>query len=94
MAKKEDTASVLAFEKKLVSSDGYMYGTNWETKTESVPLHLQEKSVRGTISNRQPPGSATSVLGSLSAWAFMTYRLPLGSTSSKVGLFTRITWHF
>ena len=52
MAKKEDTVSVLAFEKKLVPSDGYMYGTNWDTKTESVPLHLQEKSVRGTISNR------------------------------------------
>ena len=46
-------ASVLAFEKKLVPSDGIMYGTTWENrKSESFPLSLQEKSVRGTISNR------------------------------------------
>ena len=53
MAKKENTASVLAFEKKLVPSDGYMYGTTWEKrKDHSTPLKLIEKSVRGTISNR------------------------------------------
>lgn len=52
MAKKENTASVLAFEKKLVPSDGYMYGCQWEKKTEATPLSLNEKSVRGTISNR------------------------------------------
>jgi len=42
----------LAFEKKLVPSDGYLYGTNWDEKTHAIPLTLQEKSVRGTISNR------------------------------------------
>jgi len=52
MAKKENIASVLAFEKKLVPSDGYMYGTNWEDRESVTPLKLQEKSVRGTISNR------------------------------------------
>lgn len=55
MAKKENTASVLAFEKKLVPSDGFMYGTTWENRKDSkqiTPLKLQEKSVRGTISNR------------------------------------------
>lgn len=52
MAKNNDTASVLAFEKKLVPSDGYLYGTNWDEKTHATPLTLQEKSVRGTISNR------------------------------------------
>ncbi len=52
MAKNNDTASVLAFEKKLVPSDGYLYGTNWDTKDKATPLVLQEKSVRGTISNR------------------------------------------
>jgi len=47
------TASVLAFEKKLVCSDGYLYGTNWEKRAnEGNPLNLIEKSVRGTISNR------------------------------------------
>lgn len=46
-------ASVLAFEKKLVFSDGYMYGTNWDTReNEGTPIQLVEKSVRGTISNR------------------------------------------
>jgi len=52
MVKKENVASVLAFEKKLVPSDGYMYGTNWDNRTEEAPLRLIEKSVRGTISNR------------------------------------------
>jgi CRISPR-associated protein Csy3 len=52
MAKK-DLVSVLAFEKKLVPSDGYMYGTKWDKKLEyAIPLKLIEKSVRGTISNR------------------------------------------
>lgn len=52
MAKKNDIASVLAFEKKLVPSDGYFYGTTWVNRNEFTPLKLQEKSVRGTISNR------------------------------------------
>ncbi|MDA3831783.1 MAG: type I-F CRISPR-associated protein Csy3 [Spirochaetales bacterium] len=54
MAKKENTASVLAFEKKLVPSDGFMYGTTWENRDKVTPLKLKEKSVRGTISNRLP----------------------------------------
>ncbi len=52
MFKKENIPSVLAFEKKLVPSDGYMYGTSWETRDNVTPLTLREKSVRGTISNR------------------------------------------
>ncbi len=55
MAKNKNTASVLAFEKKLVPSDGFMYGTTWENRNKAElasPLKLQEKSVRGTISNR------------------------------------------
>ncbi len=55
MAKNSSIASVLAFDKKLVPSDGFMFGTTWaqRNKSDSVtPLKLQEKSVRGTISNR------------------------------------------
>ena len=53
MAKiKNKIASVLAYEKKLVPSDGYMYGTTWENKDKTTALRLVEKSVRGTISNR------------------------------------------
>ncbi|MFI3158261.1 MAG: type I-F CRISPR-associated protein Csy3 [Methylococcaceae bacterium] len=45
--------TVLAFEKKLVPSDGRLYGTIWEHRNQAAtPLKLQEKSVRGTISNR------------------------------------------
>jgi CRISPR-associated protein Csy3 len=53
---KENTPSVLAFEKKLVPSDGFMFGTTWEKRHEEVtPLRLIEKSVRGVISNRLKP---------------------------------------
>jgi CRISPR-associated protein Csy3 len=56
MAAKND-ATVLAFEKKLVPSDGYLYGTNWDDRHQAKPtaLKLIEKSVRGTISNRLKP---------------------------------------
>ena len=50
---KFEIANVLAFEKKLVPSDGVMYGTVWDKRhSEEAPLHIVEKSVRGTISNR------------------------------------------
>ncbi len=52
MAKNKNIASVLAFEKKLVTSDGYLYGTTWEDKNSTTPLQLVEKSIRGTIANR------------------------------------------
>jgi CRISPR-associated protein Csy3 len=53
MAKKNEIASVLAFEKKLVPSDGLMYGAQWTSRYDQTqPLRLREKSVRGTISNR------------------------------------------
>lgn len=56
MAIKND-ATVLAFEKKLVPSDGYLYGTNWDERHKAKPIALKliEKSVRGTISNRLKP---------------------------------------
>ena len=55
MAKNDNAASVLAFEKKLVPSDGYMYGTLWDNREQVLSLKLKEKSVRGTISNRLKP---------------------------------------
>ncbi|MEN3980083.1 type I-F CRISPR-associated protein Csy3 [Acinetobacter sp. CWB-B33] len=59
MAKNEKAvASVLAFEKKLVPSDGYFYGTSWENRAEKATLKLIAKSVRGTISNRLKPAVA------------------------------------
>lgn len=63
MAKnKKAIASVLSFEKKLVPSDGYLYGTTWANRDEVTPLALIEKSVRGTISNREKPAVANDPL--------------------------------
>jgi CRISPR-associated protein Csy3 len=63
MTKKND-ATVLAFEKKLVPSDGYFYGTNWEKRSseKGEKIKLIEKSVRGTISNRLKPAIASDPL--------------------------------
>ena len=51
MAKKEkqmEVPTVLAFEKKLVPSDGYLYGTTWEKRTEEArPLELKRKISEG-----------------------------------------------
>ncbi len=47
------TASVLAFERKLSNSDALMFAGNWEQiDGEWQPIAIQEKAVRGTISNR------------------------------------------
>ncbi|WP_096388033.1 type I-F CRISPR-associated protein Csy3 [Hafnia sp. CBA7124] len=45
------TASVLAFERKLANSDAVMYSGNWHGDVWQ-PVRIQEKAVRGTISNR------------------------------------------
>lgn len=45
------TASVLAFERKLAASDALMYSGNW-LRESWQPIEIQEKAVRGTISNR------------------------------------------
>ncbi|RNM04626.1 type I-F CRISPR-associated protein Csy3 [Dickeya undicola] len=45
------TASVLAFERKLANSDAQMLAGNWQ-QDQWTPVVIQEKSVRGTISNR------------------------------------------
>lgn len=45
------TASVLAFERKLATSDAIMYAGQWQGENWQ-PVVIQEKAVRGTISNR------------------------------------------
>lgn len=45
------TASVLAFERKLANSDAILSAGNWQGATWQ-PIRIQEKAVRGTISNR------------------------------------------
>lgn len=48
-------ASVLAFERKLANSDALMYSGRWEeieNHSRWTPIAIQQKDVRGTISNR------------------------------------------
>ena len=57
MAKNDklETASVLAFERKLDPSDALFFSGNWSDKADVEawsPVGVREKSVRGTISNR------------------------------------------
>ena len=55
MTEKLKTASVLAFERKFVNSDGLMFAGNWKSRHSNEhweKINLREKSVRGTISNR------------------------------------------
>lgn len=55
MSKTLQTASVLAFERKLDPSDAIFHAGNWKKRTDStewVAVRLREKPVRGTISNR------------------------------------------
>ena len=55
MAKVIKAASVLAFERKLANSDAVMTAGNWGNRGKAEgwnPIQLNEKSVRGTISNR------------------------------------------
>jgi len=46
------TASVLAFERKLSNSDAIMLAGKWQENEGWQPVRIQEKAVRGTISNR------------------------------------------
>ena len=53
--KKLKTATVLSFESKLANSDALMMSGNWDDVGKEdawTPIKIQEKSVRGTISNR------------------------------------------
>lgn len=55
MAKTIKTASVLAFERKLANSDAVMAAGNWGNRGNAEgwsTVQLNEKAVRGTISNR------------------------------------------
>ncbi|PJK14613.1 type I-F CRISPR-associated protein Csy3 [Lysobacteraceae bacterium NML07-0707] len=51
----KETPSVLAFERKLDPSDALFHSGDWAARNDDrgwTPVRLQEKSVRGTISNR------------------------------------------
>lgn len=57
-----ENPTVLAFESKLVCSDALMMAGNWAHISDSEhwkPIKIQEKSVRGTISNRDKRSDIT-----------------------------------
>ena len=59
MNKQLDIPSVLSYERKLAPSDGYLYGTVWERRSDQraqTNLELKEKNVIGTVSNRLSSG--------------------------------------
>lgn len=53
-----EIASVLAFEKKICNSDALMFSGMWDSMNNPIwnPIPLQEKGVKGTISNRPKGG--------------------------------------
>jgi len=51
------TPSVLAFEAKLIPSDGLMFAGNWSTDVWQA-INVSDKAVRGTISNRLKAATA------------------------------------
>ena len=56
------TASVLAFERKLANSDAQMFAGNWQDRKDTQtwqPVEIQEKAVRGTMSNRMKNAAST-----------------------------------
>lgn len=56
------TASVLAFERKLSNSDAIMLAGKWQENDGWQPISVQEKAVRGTISNRLKSAIASDAL--------------------------------
>ncbi|QDJ13786.1 type I-F CRISPR-associated protein Csy3 [Mergibacter septicus] len=61
---KLQTPSVLAFEAKLACSDAIMFAGNWQDIDDNRkwrPIKVEEKAVRGTISNRLKGAKASKI---------------------------------
>ncbi|MBA0209838.1 type I-F CRISPR-associated protein Csy3 [Pectobacterium brasiliense] len=90
------TASVLAFERKLANSDAVMYAGNWAQQDNWTPIAIQEKSVRGTISNRQPnavtsdPGKLNQKIENANLQKVDVAALPFGADTLKIEFTLRV----
>ncbi|MCV6589552.1 MAG: type I-F CRISPR-associated protein Csy3 [Marinobacterium sp.] len=92
------TASVLAFERKLDPSDALMYAGSWDNRSNSADwpaIALQEKSVRGTISNRlkankQDPAKLDAEISNPNLQTVDTAALPADADTLKVRFTLRI----
>jgi len=93
------TASVLAFERKLNTSDALMYSGNWDNKSKHTGwdgIPVREKAVRGTISNRlkkataSDPAKVDAEVQKANLQAVDTASLPADSDTLKVQFTLRV----
>ena len=92
------TASVLAFERKLDPSDAVFHAGRWEGQKASAswaPVKLQEKSVRGTISNRlktkdQDPAKLDAAIENPNLQTVDVAALPANADTLKVQFTLRV----
>lgn len=95
MADKLKNPSVLAFEAKLIPSDALMFSGNW-SQNEWEPILVGEKSVRGTISNRQKaavandPAKLDAEVSKANLQTVDVAALPSNSDTLKVSFSLRI----
>lgn len=92
------TASVLAFERKLDPSDALFYAGVWDTRDAASgwqPVHIDEKSVRGTISNRlktkdQDPAKLDATIQNPNLQTVDVAALPQGCDTLQVRFTLRV----
>lgn len=92
------TASVLAFERKLDPSDALFFAGSWQQRDTASgwqPVRIQEKSVRGTISNRlktkdQDPAKLDAAIENPNLQKVDVAALPLGADTLKVQFTLRV----
>ncbi|WP_397473638.1 type I-F CRISPR-associated protein Csy3 [Pusillimonas sp.] len=92
------TASVLAFERKLDPSDALFHSGNWDDQGNAVNwpiIPIQEKSVRGTISNRlkakdQDPAKLDAAIENPNLQTVDIAMLPADADTLKVSFTLRV----
>jgi CRISPR-associated protein Csy3 len=98
MSKKLETASVLAFERKLDPSDALFFSGDWDSRSNAVnwqPVKIRPKSVRGTISNRlktkeQDPAKLDAAIENPNLQTVDVAALPLQADTLKVQFTLRV----
>ena len=98
MSKTLQTASVLAFERKLDPSDAIFHAGNWEERAASerwTPITIKTKSVRGTISNRlktkdQDPAKLDAAIENPNLQTVDVAALPADADTLKVQFTLRV----
>src|SRR5690606_18706087 len=97
MANELKTTSVLAFERKLDVSDALLFSGKWDNRSDSnwLPVTINEKSVRGTISNRlktkdQDPAKLDAAIESPNLQTVDVATLPADADTLKVQFTLRV----